>query len=148
MTPEYTTDRSGPDTVRRHLLACDAAFHPPLSARVDLAAYADKLAGHALRVEAWIGDELVGLVAVYCNAPDRGTAFVSNVSVLPSYSGQGVARHLMRKTIDNVRALNFASLSLQVEPGAAVAMRLYASLGFRAAAGVGTAPQCMTLPLR
>lgn len=148
MTPEYATERSGPGTVLRHLQACDAAFHPPLSDRVDLAAYADKLAEHALRMEAWVDDELVGLVAVYCNAPDRGTAFVSNVSVLPSYTGQGFARKLMCNAIDRVRALSFASLSLEVDHRAASTMRLYISLGFQAAAGTDAATQRMTLPLR
>ena len=148
MTLEYATGRSGPDSVLRHLQACNAAFHPPLSARVDLAAYADKLAEHALRMEAWVGDELVGLTAVYCNAPDRGTAFVSNVSVLPGYTGQGIARQLMHNAIAHVRALNFATLSLEVDHRAVVAMRLYASLGFQAATGTDTVTQRMTLPLR
>ena len=148
MMPEYATQRAGVGAVLRHLQACDAAFHPPLSARVDLAVYADKLAEHALRMEAWVGGELVGLVAVYCNAPDRGTAFVSNVSVLPGYTGQGIARQLMRNAIAHVRALNFATLSLEVDPRAVAAIRLYAALGFQAATGTDAVTQRMTLPLR
>lgn len=148
MTPEFTTERSGPDSVLRHLRACDTAFYPPLSVRVDLAAYAEKLAEHALRMEAWVGGELVGLVAVYCNAPDRGTAFVSNVSVLPGYTGKGIARQLMRNAIAHVRTLNFTALSLEVDHRAVAAIRLYASLGFVAATAADAATQRMTLSLR
>lgn len=146
MNPDYTIGRSGADAVLRHLQAHDAAFHPPLSSRVDLADYARKLAEHALRLEAWVGDDLVGLVAVYCNAPDRGTAFVSNVSVLAGHAGRGIARHLMLDAISQVRALGFASLCLEVDRRAVPALRLYGSLGFLAEADAAPVAR-MTLPL-
>ncbi len=146
MTPIYAIDRSGPDAVLRHLQAHDAAFRPPLSSRVDLPDYARKLADHALRLEAWDGDLLVGLVAVYCNAPDRDAAFVSNVSVFASYAGRGIGRRLMLAAIDRVRVLGFSRLFLDVDPRAGTALRLYAALGFQAESS-GTAPLRMTLPL-
>lgn len=147
MTPDIATNRSGTADVLRHLRACDAAFHPPLSSRLDLTAYAAKLASLALRVEAWSGDDLIGLVAVYANAPDRGTAFVSNVSVLPGHTGQGIARTLLQRAILQVRAMGFTTLALEVNGRATPALRLYAVLGFQPAAAQDGETLAMTLTL-
>ena len=148
MTPVDGTDRSGVQDVLRHLQACDATFQPPLSARIDLAEYSGKLALHATRIEAWRGGDLIGLVAVYCDAPDLGTAFVSNVSVLPERTGQGIARHLMVRAIAHVRALGFNTLALEVHPDAARARQLYTALGFqvtgRSAAGLAKMQRTLT----
>lgn len=131
MSLTFTTDRSDMASVLAHLQAHDAAFQPPLSSRVNLADYARKLATHAVRFEAWADDDLIGLVAVYCNAPDQGTAFVSNVSVLASHARQGIARHLMQSAITHVLKLGFANLRLDVDRRATAALRLYLSLGFQ-----------------
>jgi ribosomal protein S18 acetylase RimI-like enzyme len=131
MSPEFCIDRSGLTDVLRHLQAHDDAFQPPLSSRVDLAAYARKLLDNAMRFEAWVGDDLVGLVAVYCNSDDQDGAFVSNVSVLSDYGGKGIARQLMQSAITHVGELGFSGLYLKTDRGAVVALRLYLALGFQ-----------------
>lgn len=131
MTPDFDIGRSGSADVLRHLRAHDDAFQPPLSSRVNLADYARKLADRAVRLEAWVGDDLVGLVAVYCNSIDHDAAFVSNVSVLADHAGRGIARQLMQAAIAHVLGLGFSSLYLEVDRRAVVAVRLYQSLGFQ-----------------
>ena len=131
MTLNFSTDSSDVATILRHLQCCDASFQPPLSKRVDLADYASKLAHTATRFEAWSGCCLVGLVAIYCNTPGRSKAFVSNVSVLPANTGQGIGQSLMVNAIDHARALGFTNLSLEVDARASSALRLYQKLGFR-----------------
>lgn len=147
MTPRYCIDGAGAQDITRHLAACDASFHPRLSARVDLADYARKLAQNATRFEAWSDGRLIGLVAVYCNAADRGTAFVSNVSVDPEHRGQGIARLLMQTCIAHLRDLTFKRLSLEADPAALPAMRLYEALGFVPEARQSAAPHRMCLDL-
>lgn len=147
MTPRYCIDGAGPQDITRHLAACDASFHPRLSARVDLADYARKLSQNATRFEAWSDRRLIGLVAVYCNAADRGTAFVSNVSVDPEHRGQGIARLLMQTCIAHLRDLTFKRLSLEVDPAALPAVRLYQALGFLPQTRQSTAPHRMCLDL-
>lgn len=147
MTPDYRVDLSDAAAVLWHLTGCAASFHPPLAARVDLAAYARKLTQNAVRFEAWGNGQLIGLVAVYCNAPDRCTAFVSSVSVLPNHTKQGIARHLMQMAIDHVRSLGFTKMSLTVDPGATSGVGLYSGLGFRTDAGAGADGQAMHLTL-
>lgn len=131
MSPDFDIDRSGLTDVLHHLQAHDGAFQPPLSSRLDLADYSRKLVDNAVRLEAWVGDDLVGLVAVYCNSEDQGAAFVSNVSVLADFAGGGIARHLMQSAITHVLELGFSSMHLQVDHRAVVAMRLYLALGFQ-----------------
>lgn len=130
----FASGRSREGDILAHLQRCDTMFSPPLSGRVDLRAYAAKLAERAARFEAWHDATLVGLVAVYCDGPDGGEAFVSSVSVDPSFQRNGVARQLLQMAADHVRRLGFNALALEVDRRAAPAIRLYETLGFRACA--------------
>ena len=116
-----------------HLERCDACFDQTLSARVNLSDYAEKLVQNAARFEAWSdGDQLVGLVAMYCNTRDAGTAFITNVSVLPNYQGHGIAYRLMEDAVKHAGDLGFQRIALEVGRGATVAIALYEKSGFRA----------------
>lgn len=129
-----SVDRASAAAILAHLTACDTGFQPRLSDRVNLADYSAKLAEHAIRHELWEGDRLVGLVTVYANAPDRGTAFVSNVSLLPEHQGKGLARLLLSAGVDTARVLGFARVALQVGAGNTPARSLYDRQGFKTVA--------------
>lgn len=147
MRPDFAINRSELTDVLRHLQSHDDSFHPPLSSRTDLKAYSRKLVDHAVRLEAWIGNDLVGLVAVYCNSKYQDGAFVSNVSVLAEHSGRGIARQLMQFAISHVVEQGFSSLCLKVDCGAVVAMRLPLALGFQPIAEVENGSIGMKLSL-
>ncbi len=127
---EYGENRSDAAQIRAHLEACDAGFIPRLSDRVDIADYAGKLAAGAHRFEAWEGGELVGLVAVYCNAPDRRQAFITSVSVLPNARGRGIASQLVERCVTATRHASFGRLDLEVGAENEGARALYGKLGF------------------
>ena len=122
-------NRSEAEDIERHLRACDAAFHPPLNRRVSIRDYAARLAARAERFEAWAGAELVGLAAVYCNAEDRRSAFLTSLSVVPAWTRQGLARRLLGEAIRHARASGFSAMALSVDPRAP-ALGLYRRLGF------------------
>lgn len=126
----YSVNRSNVAEIVSHLLHADISFEPALSSRVDIQSYAQKLNHHAVRFEAWLGQELVGLVASYCNQPDGCKAFVTNVSVLPEYHGQGIAGRLMLQCIEHVRCLGFCQIELEVDQRSLSAVALYQKLGF------------------
>jgi ribosomal protein S18 acetylase RimI-like enzyme len=123
-------NRSSAADIAAHLLRADTAFEPVLSSRVDIRAYAQKLHDRAVRFEAWLGEELVGLVASYCNQPDGGKAFVTRVSVWPEWQGQGIAGRLMWQSIEHVRGLGFGQMELEVDKRSLPAIALYIKLGF------------------
>jgi ribosomal protein S18 acetylase RimI-like enzyme len=126
----FSRDESNVDDIATHLRACDRAFMPPLSKRLDIGEYAVKLANNATRFEAWSGNELTGLIASYCNSADKGTAFITSVSVLSQQQGKGIASYLLEHCIVYVRNLDFKHMQLEVNSGNEAAMALYKQFGF------------------
>jgi len=125
----YRNDTADAGGIERHLRACDHLFHPPLSTRVDLATYAGKLAVSAHRSEAWDEDTLAGLVAGYLNA-EAAEIYISNVSVLESHAGRGIASNLLQRALEQARARGCSRARLEVSADAIPALRLYQKLGF------------------
>lgn len=125
----FRLDSASEGELLAHLRAVDSSFAPPLSRRVDLAAYAAKIAARARRIEAWDGEALVGLIALYADDPVRG-GFITNVSVLPSHQGQGLAGQLLRRTLALGTELRLASLRLEVKADNTAALALYRRHGF------------------
>jgi ribosomal protein S18 acetylase RimI-like enzyme len=145
-TTFYSVNRSSAAEVFIHLLHVDTMFEPALSSRVDIWAYAQKLHQRAVRFEAWLGEELVGLVASYCNQPERVMAFVTSVSVWPECQGQGIAGRLMRLCIEHERCLGFLQIELEVDQRNLPAVALYQKLGFNTLrSSCSTITMCMTL---
>ena len=60
------------------LRGCDPVFVSELSRRVVIEEYAVKLAEKAVRWEAWCGDRLVGMAAIYCNDFKERAAFITS----------------------------------------------------------------------
>lgn len=135
--PKLRIDTASAPEVLAHLERCSAGFSPPLAERVGLVDYAARLTASATRFEAWDGAALIGLVAVYCNAPDLKRAFVSNVSVDPPHQRKGISRLLMQTAAGHARELGFAEMSLEVDAGATSALALYRTLGFTKVGEVG-----------
>ncbi len=116
--------------IAAHLQACDADFVPPLSQRVDIDRYADKLAAHAVCVEAWDGGTLAALVAIYCNDTDTRRAHITSVSVLRRWTRQGVAAYLLSQAIAQARLAGMRRIDLEVGVANAAAIALYENFGF------------------
>jgi len=136
---DYRANEASAAVLAEHLRRCDAAFVPPLSGRVDIGAYARKLAARAERFEAWSGGTLVGLVAVYPGDPAQPRAFVTNVSVLPQWQRLGIAGRLMTVCVAQAAAQGCRCVELEVDRANQSAMALYSHLGFApmACAGAG-----------
>lgn len=126
----FARDEGNADDVARHLKACDPAFMPPLSERLDISEYAARLANDATCFEAWSSNELTGLVAAYCNAADRRKAFITSVSVLSRQQGNGIAAKLLDRCIEYVQKLGFHRIELEVNGGNKAAIALYERFGF------------------
>lgn len=132
---EFTRNTSTSDEILRHLEACDASFVPSLSGRVDLAKYAEKLALNATRFEFWSNGNLTGLLALYLQAGNE-TAFISNLSVIPSQQRAGIGAQLLRESINYLKVLGIRCVLLEVG-AASSAQRFYFAAGFRFV-GVGS----------
>lgn len=126
----YAENQSNFNEVQQHLKACDNAFMPPLSSRVELQAYALKIFDNANRFEAWQDVEMVGLIAAYCNDPEKQAAFITSVSVTPSCYGMGIASQLMAQCIRKLKSHSFKRIQLEVATNNLPAIRLYHKFGF------------------
>ena len=129
---EICTNQADPEQIAKHLRACDASFTPPLSGRLEISGYAQKIADKANRFEAWAEGELVGLVAAYCNDTESRTAFITSVSILPGWQGRRVASQLVSQCIAYADRNGFRRIELEVSVQNTAAVRLYEKHGFLA----------------
>lgn len=127
---EYASNRASEAEIRKHLRQCDAHFVPPLSKRVSIEQYARKIVDRAVRFEAWADGELVGLVAAYIDRPSAQVSFITNVSVLPGWTGTGTALGLLSNCIEHVRATGCRRVALEVGAENHRALALYKRLRF------------------
>jgi ribosomal protein S18 acetylase RimI-like enzyme len=129
---EYRLNKASEAEIAEHLWLCNTDFVPPLSGRVEINNFAEKIASKAMRFEAWFGGKLVGLVAVYCNDLEKRIAYITSVSVLRESTGKGIAESLIKQCIEHVKALGMRQVSLEVASDNIPAIRLYKKGGFAA----------------
>jgi ribosomal protein S18 acetylase RimI-like enzyme len=127
---EYLLNTASEAEMAKHLLYCDADFIPPLSNRVDINNYAKKLASRATKFEAWSDDRLVGLVAAYCNDQESRIAYITSVSVLREWMGQGIAANLLKQCITHAKDSGMQQICLEVASNNQPAIALYEKNGF------------------
>ncbi len=84
----YTINCAEKDDVQHHLMECDKSFIPPLSLKVNIEDYAQKIVEKADTFEAWVDGKLIGLIAAYCNNLEDREAYITNVSVVESFGGR------------------------------------------------------------
>ncbi len=105
-----------------HLIECDHLTD------INVSNYAQKINQLANTFEAWEGETLVGLVAIYLN--DSPTGFITNVSVLPKYRNKRIASKLLKTAIEKAKYVKFSLIKLEVKDDNPV-LKLYQSLGFK-----------------
>lgn len=127
---DYFSNKATTSSIHSHLLACDVDFVESLIKRVDLTGYVKKIYNNAVRFEAWNGNELVGLVAAYCNDQTKRMAYITSVTVLSEWQGKGIAAQLIRRCIEHAEKLGMHCISLEVVRGNAPAISLYEKYGF------------------
>lgn len=126
----YCVNRASLSELVEHLRECDVDISPRLSSRVNIDSYAQKIISHAVRFEAWAEGRLVGVLAAYCNDPERKISYITNVSVLRGLRGNGIADGLMMQCVQNAKKCDFKKISLEVAAENYPAIKLYEKHGF------------------
>lgn len=127
---KFTINQGDQRHIYSHLLRSGDLFVPPLPTRVNVEAYATKLALSAERFEAWHANELIGLVAAYMNDPVTKKAFITNVSTEADHQGRGIAGQLLNTCIDHASKRGFKSIELEAAEQNRAALQLYRKMGF------------------
>ncbi len=126
----YKIQTAGYTEVFGHLEKCDENFIPRLSKVTDIGAYSQKIAENSVTFEAWVGGELVGLVAAYFNDEKKQTGFITNVSTIKEYFGKGIAAQLIKNCISYGTEQQFGAISLEVNQNNNNAIQLYKKYDF------------------
>ena len=122
---EYKTDIASFNHVYSHLSECSENFEPPLDSKVTISEYSKKIAERATTFEAWVEDKLVGLVAAYFNDQQKGKGYITNVSTVREYVGEGIASNLVKNCIAYAAENNFSEVGLEVNAKNHKAVKLY-----------------------
>jgi ribosomal protein S18 acetylase RimI-like enzyme len=110
----------------------DSDFSPPLSVRVNLSDYVDKLLTNAEVFGIYdSSSRLVGAFAVYANDHDNYAAYVSFIATDPLVRGMGIGRKLMLCMVSHCRDSKMKSLKLEVSRKNQIAIELYRKFGFQ-----------------
>lgn len=126
----YKINESTIEDIVEHLNLCDLDFIPKLSSKVNIVDYSIKLFEKANRFEAWKKNKLVGLVALYYNF-EENLGFITSVSVLHEYNGNGIAKKLFEFVIAQIKELKFKKLLLEVNKSNYGAIKLYEHFNFK-----------------
>jgi ribosomal protein S18 acetylase RimI-like enzyme len=143
-----TNDAADAEAIEKHLLQCDMRFLPPLSSRVSLPDYAQKLSLLADRFEAWESDRLIGLVAAYLRNSNTPEGYISSVSICGDFEGQGIASRLMQDCFDAAVKKRLTILVLEVAQNDQHACGFYRKHGFQPIGGGKSGFLKMSLQLK
>ncbi|RLD61978.1 MAG: GNAT family N-acetyltransferase [Bacteroidetes bacterium] len=127
---EFKINKALDSDILLHLKECDELFKPHLSTIVNINEYAKKIKNNALNIEAWVNNNLIGLVACYANDKGQNKAYITNVSVSPEYLKRHIACNLLDKCIEIVKEKGFSRIELEVEQSNNVAISIYKKKGF------------------
>lgn len=126
----FTTNKSNALQIQTHLKNVSNDFVPALQTYVDIPTYALKLEQKAVCFEAFFQDNLIGLIAGYVNKQEL-TFYISNVSVINQYNGQGIAKQLFNRVESFCKQNHLSQSKLEVYIQNYKAIHFYNKIGFK-----------------
>ena len=105
-------------------------FDPPLSSRLSVEAYSEKISNNAIIFSVYESGNLVAFAALYCNDFSNLTAYISMLAVSQKYRGSGIGSSMLENCIRFSKKRKFKYLNLEVSKSNSNAIRLYENFGF------------------
>lgn len=110
----------------------DSYFEPPLSQRVNLQEYVNKLDQYATMGLAYNeSNALTGLIAFYDNDQENKEGYITYLAVLPEFKGKGIANKLLETCIMVCQKKGMNSISVETWENNEPVIRLYKKFGFK-----------------
>lgn len=104
-------------------------FNPPLTEKVNLYEYVDKILNKAHIIYRLSQEnKIIGLLVLYCNDEIELKSYATLLGVDKNYRGKGLARSMMNEAIEYVKKRNYLTISLYSNNN--IAISLYKDLGF------------------
>ncbi len=126
----YMKNKAVLEDIYGHLVRCNEYFIPPLSKRVNIDDYSNKIFQRAVTFETWHANRLVGLIAVYFSDAPQCSAFISNVSVENEYMRTGISSKLLVNCMFEAKDRGCAYIKLDVDDQNISALNLYKKFNF------------------
>jgi ribosomal-protein-alanine N-acetyltransferase len=127
----YSTKTATVNEILSNLIDCDKNYTPPLSTKVNLPEYAQKLFDKSITFEAWYSNRLVGMVAAYFNDFKNLNGFITNVCVEDEFQGKHIGSELLQRCIQYGKENHFINIYLEVNENSKAAINLYEKYEFR-----------------
>lgn len=118
------------EKIRDYITKHRRVFHSPLDERVDILQYSEKLARNSIQFWLMIEDQAVGFMACYFNDQINLTGFITTISLVKKYQGQGLGKRLIKEAIQYGKTHGFLSIKLQVSKTNKPAINFYLKYGF------------------
>ena len=116
--------------IKEYILQYDNDFYVPLSARVDIGAFSQKLSDFSITFILYKDAEVAGLICSYFYDPASKSGFITLVHTKHEYRGQHLSLHLLNVAKEYARKHNFERITLFVSKQQTSAFQLYSQHGF------------------
>lgn len=118
------------DFIKEYILQYDKDFYEPLSARVDMDAFSQKLSDLSTTFVIYKDAEVAGLICSYFYDPASRAGFITLVHTKHKYRGQHLSLHLLNVVKEYACKYGFEKITLFVSKQQTSAFQLYSRHGF------------------
>lgn len=108
----------------------DSDFIPPLSQKINIEDYANKLIDNAVIIPIVSSGVVKAFIALYCNDAVQLKAYLSIIVVHSEYRKKGIAKLLIGTAIQYLKGINYKSFRLEVYKNNTAAISMYRQLNF------------------
>lgn len=116
--------------IKEYILQYDNDFYEPLSARVDMEAFSQKLSDLSTTFVIYKDGEVAGLICSYFYDPVSKAGFITLVHTKHEYRGLHLSLHLLNAVKEYARKHGFEEITLFVSKQQTSAYQLYSRHGF------------------
>lgn len=114
----------------RFLKNVDKDFPIPLSKKIKIDEYAEKLISTANVIVEKDNGKIIGMVAGYIDNSIEEISYISIVAVQKEYRGKSIAKKLLQKYIDECKEKNLKGIHLYTHKTNITALTMYKNFGF------------------
>lgn len=125
------TGKSERDFIKDYILTYDKDFFEPLSTRVNIDIFIEKLCTRATVFLAMKRGKVAGLIAAYFYAPESKKGYITLTHTKEKFRGQHIAKYLLNAVTAYAKEKNFEFVDLGVYKKNMSAYRLYLHYGFK-----------------
>ena len=116
------------DALIKYLRNIDDDFIPRLSTKICFSDFSHKIINLGVVMAEVRNNNIIGIVAFYCNNIVEKQAYVTLCAVDSEYRGRGIAKHLLLNAVEYVRGKKFNKIG--IHSNNPLAIEIYKKIGF------------------